>query len=139
MRDKLSDGKVVFMSSVVEASRLVRQIAEPYQIGDTVKRQIDRAARRIPFWSYSRVRDAWYGNPRMRIGADELSELRLLLEKSDRARQDRDELDDLRDRLSRVETALMVSDPQFHSSDIDAYRAALRASRGMGGSMDETS
>jgi hypothetical protein len=132
-----SSEKVVFMNSVVEASRLVRSLAEPFQIGDTIKAQIDRAARKVPFWNYSRIRSAWYADNRMRIDADELAQLRLLVDTSERARQDRDELAELRHRLSRIETALMVSDPQFHRSDIDAYRAALRLARGMGGPLDE--
>jgi hypothetical protein len=132
-----SSERVVVMSSVVEASRLVRSLAEPYQIGDTIKAQIDRAARKVPFWNYSRVRSAWYADNRMRIDADELTQLRLLVDNSGRARHDRDEYAELRSRLSRLEAAFAISDPKHHRSDIDAYRAALRFARGEAGPVDE--
>lgn len=110
------------MSSVAEASELVRRIASPAQVGDTIKRQIDRAARRIPFWSYSRTKDAWYADARMRIDADEIQRLRDLALGSAEARAARDEYRELQDRIARLEAALRISDPEFHGAQADALR-----------------
>lgn len=119
MSEKSSEGRV---SSIVEASFLVRRIALPAQIGDTIKRQIDRASRRIPFWSASRVKDVWYADPRIRIGADELADLRDIARDEAAAREARNEFRQLQDRIARIEAALGVSDPEFHSDAIDALR-----------------
>src|SRR5213595_2540815 len=63
------------MSSVAnEAGLLVRRVAEPRPIGDSIKAAIVRTARRLGF-SYTRTRDIWYGNAR-RIDAAEMDRLR---------------------------------------------------------------
>jgi len=116
----------VRMSSVAEASDLVRQLAAPAQIGDTIKRQISHAARRIPFWSYSRTRDAWYGSPRMRIHADEILKLRELARDTAAARDARNEFRLLQDRLARLETALGLSDEEFHRPTLVVLRGQTR-------------
>lgn len=103
------------MSSAREASDLVRQVAEPRPVGDSVKSAIGRAARRLGF-GFSRTRDLWYEHAR-RIHADEI--------------------DRLRDQATRREAALAVAnllalrnrlaaiDPRFHRPTIDALEHAL--------------
>lgn len=116
MSEKLSEKRNV--SAVCEAQECVRAIAgaEP---GDTVMRQIGRASRRISFWRWSRVKDAWYGEQRMRIGADELSALRQLAKKYSGGKEiESVDIDELRGRIRRIEEALRLSDP-------DAYRALV--------------
>ncbi len=117
-------GDVSKMSALVEASQLVKALASPPMVGDTVKRQIARAARRIPFWSTSRVKSIWYRDERYRIGADDLAKLRLLANKQ---QQDTGhaELQKLRARVARLEAALRLADEDFHSNQIDALRRSV--------------
>jgi hypothetical protein len=49
-------------TTVDEARAIVRLAAEPWQIGDSVKAAIGRAARRLGM-EHRRVRQAWYGEP----------------------------------------------------------------------------
>ena len=45
----------------------------------------------------------------------------------------KNELAELRERLSRIERALIQVDPDFHSSDVDALRQQMRGMGGMAG------
>lgn len=62
------------MSALVEAQTLVREIAEPRAVGDSVKISISKSARRLGF-TFSRAKDIWYGAAR-RIDAHEIDKLR---------------------------------------------------------------
>lgn len=93
-------------SSTDEARALVRKIAAPAQIGDTIARQVQRASRRIPFMSYHRIKRAWYGDQRLRIDADEIEKLRKLAGARDVGETARDEFADLQRRIQRLEEAL---------------------------------
>ncbi len=111
--------EIVEMSSVTEASVLVRRVAGPRDTGESVKVAIARAARMLGF-DYSRTKSLWYRNAR-RIDAAEMDRLR------DRAaRQDRDRavatMVELRSRLA-------ATDAEFHRPTIAALDSALR---GMG-------
>jgi hypothetical protein len=120
MSEKLSETKIV--SALLQAQECVRAIAgsEP---GDTVMRQLERAARRIPFWRWSRVKDAWYAEKRMRVDADELARLRELAAKyGGKNHVEAIDAQSLEDRLRRIEAALCLP-PQ------DAYRALVDESR----------
>ena len=67
------------MSSVCEASSLIKQIAEPRPVGDTVKAAIGRSLRRLPLkgsWTWNRVKDIWYADHRVSVSADEMNDLR---------------------------------------------------------------
>jgi transposase-like protein len=68
------------MSAVLEAQTLVRTIAEPRAVGDSVKVSISKAARRLGF-TFSRAKDIWYGDAR-RIDAAEIDKLRALAKQS---------------------------------------------------------
>jgi hypothetical protein len=120
MSENLSESKIV--SAVAQAQECVRTIAgaEP---GDTVMRQLDRASRRIPFWKWSRVKDAWYAEKRMRVDADELARLRELAAKYGARNQvEAIEPSSIEERLRRIEAALRLSDS-------DAYRALIGEGR----------
>lgn len=67
------------MPCEVEASLLVKRIAEPRLVGDSVKAAILRAARRLG-WKPSRTKEIWYGRAR-RIEAREMDALRELVAK----------------------------------------------------------
>ena len=62
------------MPASVEASELMRRLAEPAPAGAHIETLIRNAARRVGL-SFSRARDIWYGNAR-RIDADEMDRLR---------------------------------------------------------------
>jgi hypothetical protein len=62
------------MSPVSEAAILIRRVAEPRPVGDSVKAAIRRAAQALGF-SFSRTKDIWYGDAR-RIDVSEMDALR---------------------------------------------------------------
>src|SRR5215470_18089442 len=67
------------MSSTAEASSLVRQLALPAPAADSTKAAISRAHRVLKTWTWNRVRDVWHADPRIRVSADELDQLRNLV------------------------------------------------------------
>ncbi|MGJ0508839.1 MAG: hypothetical protein ACR652_17270 [Methylocystis sp.] len=121
MSEKSSETK---LSALIEAKTLVREIAgaEP---GDTIKSQIARAARRIGFMSASRVKDCWYADGRIKIGADELHRLREIANAQEKAKEARDEFAKLKQRVEFLEAALRLSDS-------DAYRLLADTQRAQG-------
>jgi hypothetical protein len=60
--------------SEMQASELVRLVAEPRPVGDSVKAAISRAARRLG-WSPTRTKSIWYEEAH-RIDASEVDQLR---------------------------------------------------------------
>lgn len=105
------------ISSVSEASALVRRIAEPRDgIGESVKTAIVRAARRLGF-SVSRTKDIWYQDAR-RIDSREMDWLRELATKR--------EADALRARLLALRDDLAANNADLHRLTIDALERALR-------------
>lgn len=62
------------MSSVAEASLLIRKAAEPRPVGDSVKMAIRRAAHRLGL-TFTSAKTIWYGEAR-RIDAHEMDALR---------------------------------------------------------------
>lgn len=104
------------MSSVSEASSLVRQVAEPRDVSDSVKAAIVRAARRLGF-EPSRTKDLWYGHAR-RIDAAEMDRLRDVAAKR--------EAKLLRTQILAARNALATTDAEFHRPQIDALECALR-------------
>ena len=105
------------MSSVAEASTLVRRVAEPRPVGDKVKAAIVRAARRLGF-PVSRTKDLWYGDAR-RIDAHEMDALRERAARAE-ARLAITNLLALRERLA-------AADADFHRPTLAALDDALRA------------
>src|SRR5215813_8904428 len=104
------------MSSVAEASCLIRRVAGPREVGDSVKALIRRASRRLG-WQFSRTKDVWYQDAR-RIDAEEMDRLR------DEAA--RVEANVARERLLALRNGLAATDPEFHRETIDALEHVLR-------------
>jgi hypothetical protein len=104
------------MSSVSEARLLVHRVAEPREVGDSVKAAIVRAARRLGF-SHSRTRDLWYGGAR-RIDSEEMDKLRDIAAKRD--------ADQARANVLAMRNGLAATDAEFHRPTIDALDIALR-------------
>lgn len=117
LSEKLSESSE--MSSVAEASELLRSVAGPREASDSVKALIRKAATRLR-WKTSRTKDIWYGDAR-RIEAAEMDRLR--------AEAIRVEIEVARARLMALRNGLAATDPEFHRETIDALERALR---GMG-------
>ena len=114
----------IAVSALREASVLVRKVAEPRPIGDSVKAAINRASRRLGF-HVSRTKDIWYENAR-RIHAEEIDALRR------EARIQRDETVARAEaviavaRLVALRESLAATDSDFHRETVAALDAALR-------------
>jgi hypothetical protein len=108
------------MSALVEASSLVRRVAEPCPAGDSVKAAMLRSARKLR-WNYTRVRAFWYADDRVKVTGDELNELRA-------AAQTTEAKDEVLARLESVEQMLralasrMPQDADFYGSHADTLR-----------------
>lgn len=104
-------------------SSALRELSEPSVRGDRVKAAIQRASRLagIPYW---RAFDIWYGKAR-RIEAQEAEKIETALRKKTEEAT-RNELQELRNRLIRLETILVTTDPDFHRPQIDLARRQVR-------------
>jgi len=111
------------MSARTEAAEMIQKLAEPCPAGDSVKMAMQRAWRRLDGWTFNRVRDVWHADKRIVVSGDELIQLREL---TSQAKATRDDLESLYERISRIETALSISDQSFHRIAIDALREAMR-------------
>lgn len=96
--------------AILEASNLLRAIAEPRPVGDSVKAAIRRAARKVGL-TFSRAKSIWYGD------AHTISSV---------------EMDALRKQVGQYETAahnLRIIDEDFYSSQIDDLERIARELR----------
>lgn len=111
-----------FVGSIETAAEYLRELAEPRPAGDPVKAAIDRAAKRAGF-TYTRTFDLWYRKAR-RIEQFEQDAIAAALLKR-RREVARNEFHELRTRLSRLESLLAQSDPDFHADAIRHVRTQL--------------
>ena len=119
--DKIAERSV--MSASVEASMLLRQIAGNGEPGETKKAAWSRAYRRLRgSWTFNRVKDLWRQEPRAKVSADELNQLRVAAKQSAGAHQD------VLARLESVEQMLralasrMPQDADFYGAHADTLR-----------------
>lgn len=131
------------MKTVEEAATLLRQIAEPRPVGDTVKTAITRAARRVsPFLdqalSYSRAEDIWRREAR-RIRVDEMDAIRAAHQA--RARDFRAQsqaVAALADVLDRVVAGVDAGESRVDSDQLrQSARAARLSARALGRLADD--
>lgn len=120
------------MSAMAEASGLLRQIAGPGEPGELKKVAFARVLRRLrgASWTYNRVRDLWRQEPRARVSAEELNELRRVA----RAKADHDKsiADDLARRVDAIEGvlfALAQQDAEFVGQMLNSLRSSVGALR----------
>lgn len=113
------------MGVASEASILVRQIAEPRPVGDSVKAAINRASRRLGF-GYRRTKTIWYGEA-SRISAEEIDALRKEAERRNVEQVARAEAIVVIDRMVALRSAMAAADENFHKPLLDALDDALRA------------
>jgi hypothetical protein len=88
-----------------EFSEALQELARPWPEGDKLKRRIDRAARAAGL-SYWRAFDIWYRKAR-RIDAHEAAQINEAL-RIKREKAVANEYHDLRARLARLESALVI-------------------------------
>lgn len=113
----------------------LRELSEPWPSGSKVKEAINRAARAAGF-EYWRTFDLWYGKAR-RVEQHEREQVAAALDKK-RREAARNELYELRTRLTRLESLLASSDPDFHRENLNQVRGQLRAMGGARGSVDRS-
>jgi hypothetical protein len=111
------------MSAVAEAATLLRQVAEPRPVGDTVKAAINRAARRVSIRP-GRVEDIWREEAKA-IRAEEMDAIRRAAAQERVAREAKHELAELDARIARLE-ALLVHDEDHYRPQVDALRSVAR-------------
>jgi uncharacterized protein YaeQ len=104
----------------------LKMLSEPRPSGERIKSAINRAAR-LSGLSYWRAWDIWYGKAR-RVEAFEADAIADAL-KQKQAKDARNELSELRLRLTRLEAILSISDAEFHRETIGVVGQQLRRSR----------
>lgn len=120
------------MSVLSEASEYVRVLALPELRGKPALRRVQM---QLPKWSYRRIKSVFYAEDRTRIDPEEMDELRSKAARiiHEQTRQNeaardaaslRNEISELRSRLLTLESRLCSTDEDFHSPQIDAYRAS---------------
>ena len=110
----------------MDVAKALKELSEPQMRGEKITIIIERTAR-LAGLSYSRCYEIWYGRAR-RIEHTEVVRINDAL-KQKHAREARNELQELRLRLTRLETLLSISDPEFHRENLGALRDGLRRSR----------
>lgn len=116
------------MNATAEASILVRQIAEPRPVGDSVKAAMGRAHRALRGWTFNRVRDVWHADHRIKISADEMAQLRAAVHAAKEESRD-PEIAELRARIAYTEERLQRIDPSFFAPTLKAIRATAPRDR----------
>lgn len=120
------------MSTLAEASFLLRQIAGAECPGEGKKAALGRAFMRLSGgMSFNRVADLWREERRASVKADEMELLRRTAAKyQSEAKRHVDELASLKRRIDALEHTLLQMDEAFYRPQVDALRSALR---GVGG------
>ena len=109
------------MNALREASVLVRQIASP----KTGKAAILRATRKLKTWTYNRVKDVYYADPRIRISGDEIDYLRAIaLAKKNEEYSNEHSIAELRKQLQIMAAHLSRIDPTFDYSSVEGFGGA---------------
>lgn len=108
-----------------EASSLLRQVAGNRRADESKKAVLRRVGREVKDWTASRIKDVWYRDPRVRIRADEVEYLRVLVDQREGTKADVDELDALRTRIARLERLLEATDPAVGGARLSADRQSL--------------
>jgi len=106
-----------------DAALMLKELSEPWSSGECVKSAIDRAAR-LSKLSYWRAFDLWYRKAR-RVEDYEIKQIAEALKiKNEKAA--RNELHDLKLRLTKLEALLSAGDSDFYRPSIDHARDMVR-------------
>ena len=104
---------------MADARQMLKELALPCPLGDRVKSAIERAAKEADL-PYERARKIWYGEAR-RIEHHEFQKIEQAAQRK-RMRMARNELHELKARISRLEALFSSTDPDFHSEALAALR-----------------
>jgi len=99
-----------------DAAVMLRELSLPWASGERMKSVLDRTSRlaKLTYW---RTYDIWYGKAR-RIEPHEIQQIAQALQiKNERAA--RNELHDLKLRLTKLEASLSAGDSDFYRPSID--------------------
>jgi hypothetical protein len=121
-------------ASLDDAADLLRKVAGPRQADESLKSVFRRVGRRLSGWSQNRVRDVWRRDRRVRIRAEEVAQLRAIVDRDAAQGTANDELAELRAtvaRLARYEAMLERIDAEFFSPEISAARDQAWQARGV--------
>lgn len=111
------------MSAVDFCQSALQERIAPPSIGN-IKQRLLKAARATG-WSYNRVRDVWYADPRISIKAEELVQI----ERLSKLEYARKEARDYEEIMARAEALLDGQHADFFGPFVDAMRSALRMGR----------
>lgn len=111
-----------------DPAKWLRELSEPWTDGEKVKTAIDRAAK-LAGLNYWRAFDLWYAKAR-KIEPFEVEQIAKAIEAKNE-RDTRNELRDLKARISRMESILAKGDSHFHSPSIAHAREMVRELRDM--------
>ena len=114
-------------ADVAEAAQLLFQLSKPWADGEQKNSALVRASK-LAGLKYWRAFDIWYRKAR-RIEDHEIEQIKTAL-RNKRESAARNELHDLKMRLTRLEALLRTNDPDFHRLDIDYAREASHGPRG---------
>ena len=110
-------------ASLDDAADLIRKVAGPRQADESLKSVLRRVGRRLSGWSQNRVRDVWRRDRRVRIRAEEVDQLRAIVEQDQGTTKD--ELAELRATVERLASYIPLLDridAEFHGPQISAAR-----------------
>lgn len=109
-----------------DPAKWLRELSEPWSDGEKIKTAIDRAAK-LTGLNYWRAFDIWYGKAR-RIEGFEIEQIAKAIEAKNE-KDARNELRDLKARITRMEALLASGDSHFHSPSIAHAREMVRQLR----------
>jgi hypothetical protein len=117
-------------ASIDDAADLLRKIAGPRQSDESLKSVFRRVGRRLSGWSQNRVRDVWRRDRRIRIRAEEVDQLRAIVEQDQGTTKD--ELAELRSTVARLASYVPLLeriDAEFYGHEISAARHQIGEAR----------
>lgn len=103
-------------------SEVLRELAEPRPVGDTIQSAIVRAARVVGI-PYARTFNIWYGRAR-RIDAHEARQIEEALQQK-REEEARNEIHELRTRLLLVESRIAAERANSRRASTDMARSSV--------------
>jgi hypothetical protein len=110
----------------MNAAKALKELSMPQMRGEKITVIIERTAR-LAGLTYSRCFEIYYGRAR-RIWPEEIARISDAL-KQKQALEARNELQELRLRLERLESLFVLSDEEFHRENLNPVRDALRGCR----------
>jgi len=99
-----------------------KYLAEPISRGEKIRVVIERAARLTRF-HYWRAYEIWYGRAKITI---EERDAIAAAAKAKREKETRDEFQELKVRLARLESRLVQTDAEFHRENISGLQQSVR-------------